>query len=166
MTPAVGSKPPGFRSVLRGRAGDKATLYWWEDQRLWRLEHPVAGPITHTQQVLIHPPAETDAFAWQWCDLTGRDAADAREINWHPCAPRRARRRARPLAPAYCQPPSALRAHSRPPPLHGRRSIRRTAAALRRPPRHALRPTAATRRDRRSVRSLSLHHRVRVPCVV
>ena len=49
MTPAVGTKPPGFRSVLRGRAGQKATLYWWDDQRLWRLEAPVNGPITHTQ---------------------------------------------------------------------------------------------------------------------
>jgi len=84
MTPAVGSKPPGFRSVLRGRAGDKATLYWWDDQRLWRLEPPLAGPISHTQEVVITPPAEADTFTWQWCDLTGRAAADAREVNWHP----------------------------------------------------------------------------------
>ena len=42
MTPAVGSKPPGFRSVLRGTAGQRVTLYWWEDTRLWRLEE--VGP--------------------------------------------------------------------------------------------------------------------------
>lgn len=86
MTPAVGTKPPGFRSVLRGRAGQKATLYWWDDQRLWRLEAPVNGPITHTQEVVITPPADTGEaqFTWQWCDLVGRAAGDAREINWHP----------------------------------------------------------------------------------
>ena len=37
-TPATGSKPSGFRSVLRGMAGMKATLHW--DGSMWRLEYP------------------------------------------------------------------------------------------------------------------------------
>jgi len=37
-TPAVGSKPEGYRSVLRGTAGMKATLHW--DGSMWRLELP------------------------------------------------------------------------------------------------------------------------------
>lgn len=31
--------------------------------------------------------AATESFTWQWCDLTGSAAGDAREINWHPYAP-------------------------------------------------------------------------------
>ena len=37
-TPAVGSKPEGYRSVLRGKAGMKATLH--HDGSMWRLELP------------------------------------------------------------------------------------------------------------------------------
>lgn len=85
MTPAVGSKPPGFRSVLRGTHGDAPTLYWWEDTRLWRLEAPTT--ITYTQEVGVTPPAGDEGFTWQWCDLTGSAAADAREVNWHAYAP-------------------------------------------------------------------------------
>ena len=85
ITPAVGTKPAGFRSVLRGTNGERVTLYWWESSRLWRLEVPNDGPITHTQEVTIVPPAgEEQAFTWQWCDLIGPAAANAREINWHP----------------------------------------------------------------------------------
>ena len=90
MTPAVGTKPAGFRSVLRGEHGQKATLYWWEQTRLWRLEPPPDGAqaTLHTQEVTIEPPvAGPDEFTWQWCDLVGRAAGDAREINWHPYAP-------------------------------------------------------------------------------
>ena len=39
-TPAVGSKPEGYRSVLRGKAGEKATLHWDWDRSMWRLEYP------------------------------------------------------------------------------------------------------------------------------
>ena len=85
MTPAVGTKPAGFRSVLRGEAGQAATLFWWEEQRLWRLEQP--DIVTHTQEVYVCPPAQSESFTWQWCDLTGRAASEAREINWHPYAP-------------------------------------------------------------------------------
>jgi hypothetical protein len=89
MTPAVGTKPPGFRSVLRGEHGQVATLYWWEESRLWRLERPPDGAQAtfHFQEVTIEPPVQgPDEFTWQWCDLVGRAAGDAREINWHPYA--------------------------------------------------------------------------------
>ena len=86
MTPAVGTKPAGFRSVLRGEAGQSAALYWWEDSRLWRLETP--DFISYTQDVLVSAPQTAElSFTWQWCDLTGAAAGDAREVNWHPYAP-------------------------------------------------------------------------------
>jgi hypothetical protein len=89
LTPAVGTKPPGFRSVLRGQVDEMATLHWWPEPGLWRLEPPpadVPGPV-HTQHVRIEPPADSaDSFTWQWCDLLGRAVAEAREINWHPYA--------------------------------------------------------------------------------
>ena len=89
MTPAVGTKPAGFRSVLRGASGQKATLHWWEETRMWRLEPPEPGAqvSVHTQEVAIEPPMEgPESFTWQWCDLVGRAAGEAREINWHPYA--------------------------------------------------------------------------------
>lgn len=89
MTPAVGTKPAGFRSVLRGEHGQKVTLHWWEDRRLWRLEPPPDGQASaFTQEVTVEPPvAGPEEFTWQWCDLIGQAAGDAREINWHPYAP-------------------------------------------------------------------------------
>ena len=50
-TPAVGSKPEGYRSVLRGTAGMKATLHW--DGSMWRLELPNFH-TGHEQQVEIY----------------------------------------------------------------------------------------------------------------
>ena len=49
-TPAVGSKPEGYRSVLRGKAGMKATLH--HDGSMWRLELPNFHK-GHEQQVEI-----------------------------------------------------------------------------------------------------------------
>ena len=90
LTPAVGTKPVGFRSVLRGHVGQAVTLHWWEDQRRWQLEVPDASVQARvlTQEVTVEPPmAGPEAFTWQWCDLIGQAVADAREINWHPYAP-------------------------------------------------------------------------------
>lgn len=111
MTPAVGTKPPGFRSVLRGVAGQSSTLYWHGS--LWRLELPDDG-VTYQQDVLVTQPASEESFVWQWCDLTGRAAADAREINWHPYAHEHAAevRAARRLAAARA-PPADERACAR-----------------------------------------------------
>lgn len=90
LTPAVGSKPPGYRSVLRATPGHKVLLYWWDDgaARLWRLETP-PYPAQHTQEIAIPQPetAEDPGFTWQWCDLVGAAVAHAVEINWHAYAP-------------------------------------------------------------------------------
>ncbi len=83
-TPAVGSKPPGFRSVLRGVIGEEAKLYWWGDQQLWRLDGPER--YEHEQTVLItalDPAAGAATAIWQWCDLPLERLAEAREQNWH-----------------------------------------------------------------------------------
>jgi len=50
-TPAIGSKPEGYRSVLRGTAGMKATLHW--NGSMWRLELPNFH-TGHEQQVEIY----------------------------------------------------------------------------------------------------------------
>jgi len=91
LTPAVGSKPPGFRSVLRGTASTKVTLYWWDDgyARLWKLDMP-PNPAQYTQEVEIYAPeaaAAEPGYTWQWCDLIGNDLAHAVELNWHAYAP-------------------------------------------------------------------------------
>ncbi len=91
MTPAVGSKPPGYRSVLRGTAGMKVPLYWWDDgfTRMWRLEMP-SHPAQHVQEVTIEAMEETASdpeYIWQWCDLVGDELAHAVELNWHAYAP-------------------------------------------------------------------------------
>ena len=89
ITPAFGTKPAGFRSVLRGQVGEAATLYWCmgDTGPRWQLDSnaPPAADQMFTQQVVIEPPitAEQESFTWQWCDLMGSAAADAREINWH-----------------------------------------------------------------------------------
>lgn len=90
MTPAVGSKPPGFRSVLRGTVGQKVTLYWWDEARMWRLDYPPTAP-QYVQEVGIQPPPNSadvggPEYHWQWCDLTGSAIKDAVEVNWHPYA--------------------------------------------------------------------------------
>mmetsp|Transcript_18395 Transcript_18395/g.47119 ORF Transcript_18395/g.47119 Transcript_18395/m.47119 type:complete len:313 (-) Transcript_18395:280-1218(-) len=87
LTPAVGSKPPGFRSVLRGAPGQKVTLYWDDDgmTRLWRLEIP-AVPTPYTQEIEVSAPPDMSGvsdYTWQWCDLVGSDIAHAVEFNWH-----------------------------------------------------------------------------------
>jgi len=84
LTPAVGSKPPGFRSVLRGTAGQKVPLYWWDvgSSRLWRLETP-PDATQYVQEVQIEPPEEAEQYCWQWCDLVGAEIQHAVELNWH-----------------------------------------------------------------------------------
>jgi len=89
-TPAVGSKPAGYRSVLRGTPGMMATLYWWDEgsTRMWRLECP--NQPGHEQQVEIFAMEQTASdpeYIWQWCDLVGSDVARAVEMNWHAYAP-------------------------------------------------------------------------------
>ena len=89
-TPAVGSKPAGYRSVLRGTPGMMATLYWWDEgsTRMWRLECP--NEPGHEQQVEIYAMEQTASdpeYIWQWCDLVGSDVARAVEMNWHAYAP-------------------------------------------------------------------------------
>ena len=89
LTPAVGSKPPGFRSVLRGNIGQRVTLHWWADTRLWRLDLP-AHNSQYVQEVTITPAQDSAAhptYTWQWCDLIGEDIARAVEINWHAYTP-------------------------------------------------------------------------------
>ena len=44
LTPAVGSKPIGFRSVMRAVPGDAVTVYWHTQEFLWRLEKPSSRP--------------------------------------------------------------------------------------------------------------------------
>ena len=89
MTPSVGNKPPGFRSVLRGEVGQRVTLHWWESDytgtaAMWRLDLPPAAH--HTQEVTVEAPADAQGapeYVWQWCDLTGRAIENAVEMNWH-----------------------------------------------------------------------------------
>ena len=77
-TPAFGSKPPGFRSVMRATPGERALLYFHMDRGLgmWRLDLP--SRTSQTQQVEIFAPAQDAATpTWQWCDLTGDALANA-----------------------------------------------------------------------------------------
>lgn len=90
ITPAVGAKPAGFRSVVRGDDGQCVTLYWWGAPLpgMWKVDSPPPEIPIHTQEVTVHPPAGgPTAFTWQWCDLIGQAAGAALEINWHPYAP-------------------------------------------------------------------------------
>lgn len=83
-TPAVGAKPAGYRSVLRGTPGDQALLYFHLDAGLggmWRLDPPASRG--QTQQVEVVAASATATQLWQWCDLTGSDIATAKENNWH-----------------------------------------------------------------------------------
>lgn len=87
LTPAVGTKPAGFRSVLRGTVGQVVTVFWHATERMWRLDHPGQRPgedAPHTCEVTIDaaPPARTEV-RWQWCDLSGEAFAHALEANWH-----------------------------------------------------------------------------------
>ena len=34
-TPAVGSKPSGYRSVIRGFPGQTIKIYWWNNKKKW-----------------------------------------------------------------------------------------------------------------------------------
>ena len=88
-TPAVGSKPAGFRSVLRGTSGQRVMLHWWGDMMAYRLEEPPPAARTgHTLEVEITPmPVEAAQSVWQWCDLKGDDMPFAVEGNWHDYAP-------------------------------------------------------------------------------
>ena len=82
MTPAVGDKPPGFRSVLRGEPGQSVRLNWWDDLRMWRLDAPEV-PVQYQQDIQVDWPTGTvdDAgYVWQWCDLTGSAFANAVEM--------------------------------------------------------------------------------------
>lgn len=89
MTPVVGSKPAGFRSVLRGSVDQRVILYWWESKytgttAMWRLDEPPT--VQHMQEVTIEPPADASGvpeYVWQWCDLTGSAIGNAVEMNWH-----------------------------------------------------------------------------------
>ena len=77
-TPAFGSKPPGFRSVMRATPGERALLYFHMDRGLgmWRLDLP--SRTSQTQQVEIFAPAQDAATpTWQWCDLMGDALANA-----------------------------------------------------------------------------------------
>ena len=82
-TAAVGAKPAGFRSVLRGTPGDTALLYFHMDVGLgmWRLDAP--DRRGQTQQVEIVAPSPDATQLWQWCDVTGDAIATAKENNWH-----------------------------------------------------------------------------------
>jgi len=82
-TAAVGAKPAGFRSVLRGTPGDKALLYFHMDVGLgmWRLDPP--DRRGQTQQVDIVAPSADATSLWQWCDVMGDAIATAKENNWH-----------------------------------------------------------------------------------
>ena len=80
LTPAVGSKPAGFRSVVRGAAGDRVDIFWHPAERLFRTEPPAA---VDRQLVVELTPVPPPATHWQWCDLVGQAAASARECNWH-----------------------------------------------------------------------------------
>ena len=80
LTPAVGSKPAGFRSVVRGAAGDRVDIFWHASERLFRTEPPAA---IDRQLVVELTPVPPPATHWQWCDLVGQAAASARECNWH-----------------------------------------------------------------------------------
>lgn len=83
ITPAVGSKPAGFRSVMRGELGRRATLYWWADRSRWQLERP-SGTPDHVQEVALTTGGmAASRVAWQWVDLDGDHVQQAREINWH-----------------------------------------------------------------------------------
>jgi hypothetical protein len=85
-TPAVGPKPAGYRSVLRAVPGQKVFLHWWTDAKMFRLDCPTNNQALQGSEATIPrelPSCSAAGAVWQWCDLTGPDAGNAIETNWH-----------------------------------------------------------------------------------
>jgi len=83
-TPAVGSKPEGARSVIRGEVGQTVSLFYADHK--WTTHLPdVAGAPSQDVTIFENTAALTD-HRWQWCDLQIDSPYPAVESNWHPYA--------------------------------------------------------------------------------
>ncbi|EOD25880.1 hypothetical protein EMIHUDRAFT_463445, partial [Emiliania huxleyi CCMP1516] len=86
-TPAVGSKPSGFRSVLRGEVGSVVRLHYWASSKTFRLDAPTNEPPSYVVDVKIEAAPQERPVAWQWLDLPPSALASAMDLNWHSFAP-------------------------------------------------------------------------------
>ena len=78
-TPAVGSKPPGYRSVIREIPGQTIKIYWWDNKKRW-YTNPTHNQ-TYTKDITVNnveflPPK------WQWCDLDIANSRNAKDKNY------------------------------------------------------------------------------------
>ena len=83
-TPAVGNKPKGYRSVIRGNVGDKVKVFYWICSKRWYL-YPPSYYTDIKEGILDH--IESKPEIWQWCDKIYEDTQYALERNWHNYAP-------------------------------------------------------------------------------
>ena len=108
-TPAVGSKPSGFRSVLRGEVtlnlplkspcdpltaashrfevGSVVRLHYWASSKTFRLDAPTNEPPSYVVDVKIEAAPQERPVTWQWLDLPPSALASAMDLNWHSFAP-------------------------------------------------------------------------------
>jgi len=78
-TPAVGSKPIGWRSVMRGTVGTNITIYWDTTMEKWTI---YSDQYSHTKQLTIEAYKPTPV-AWQWCDREYHASHHCGDKNWH-----------------------------------------------------------------------------------
>ena len=78
-TPPFGTKPKGFRSVVRGNLGDIIIVYLWPNRKWYTTFSP---DNISTKQVIIKE-IENIPETWQWCDKEYKNVKYALESNWH-----------------------------------------------------------------------------------
>lgn len=79
-TPAIGGKPAGYRSVIKGTVGQTFEIYFHSHKHRWYTTPPDYDTQTKNitiEEVQFNPPV------WQWCDLEDHETKYAREKNWH-----------------------------------------------------------------------------------
>lgn len=82
ITPQIGAKREGFRSVHRATFGEQIFLYWNDHFQRWEKQ---SGNFSHfSKTVTIDKQPIEDEFIWQWCDLENDKYMCALEGNWHP----------------------------------------------------------------------------------
>mmetsp|Transcript_30800 Transcript_30800/g.94424 ORF Transcript_30800/g.94424 Transcript_30800/m.94424 type:complete len:328 (+) Transcript_30800:14-997(+) len=86
-TPGFGTKPPGYRSVLRGEVGSIVRLHYWNNSKAFRVDPPTNELLSYVMDIKIEAAAEPAATVWQWLDLLPAQLPNATEANWHAFAP-------------------------------------------------------------------------------